>query len=255
MGVVSLLTREREVEIAKRIERGQLLVLKTISRSPIVLKELMAIGADLRKGARRIKEIVKFDEEDLTEDILENRTRATLRIIDKIEKLYDVGLKQAARLENTAKSNKRAYLTARGQVARTRVAMSQLVRSIDFKEREKKRLIDIMRHTVERLQSMEREASRLERKSVAARGEVASEARKHLRSCPSQLTEIDDSGESSPPSCNRTHALCRRGRAGWRGGDLGRNRGRDGDVWGGRAQDEEDRPAGGFLRYSHWRGR
>src|SRR5260370_39741198 len=135
----------------------------------------MAIGADLRKGDWRIKEIVKLDEEDLTEDILENRTRATLRIIDKIEKLYDVGLKQAARLENTAKSKKRAYLTARGQVARTRVAMSQLVRSIDFKEQEKKRLIDIMRHTVERLQSMEREASRLERKSVAARGDVASE--------------------------------------------------------------------------------
>src|SRR5260370_37950041 len=113
----------------------------------------MAIGADLRKGARRIKEIVKFDEEDLTEDILENRTRATLRIIDKIEKLYDVGLKQAARLENTAKTNTRAYLTTRGQVAGTRVAMSQLVRSIDFTTPEKKRLIDSMRHTVEGLQS------------------------------------------------------------------------------------------------------
>src|SRR5260370_31571952 len=111
MGVVSLLTREREVEIAKRIERGQLLVLKTISRSPIVLKELMAIGADLRKGARRIKEIVKFDEEDLTEDILQNRTRATLRIIDTIEKLYDVALKQPARLDNTATTITRAYPT------------------------------------------------------------------------------------------------------------------------------------------------
>jgi RNA polymerase primary sigma factor len=213
MGVVSLLTREREVEIAKRIERGQLLVLKTISRSPIVLKELMAIGADLRKGTRRIKEIVKFDEEDLTEDILENRTRATLRIIDKIEKLYDIGLKQAIRLENTAKSNKRAYLAARGQVARTRVAMSRLVRSIDFKEQEKKRLIDIMRHTVERLQSMEREAARLERKSVAARGDAASEARKQLRSCRSQLREIDDSSEVSAASLKRTLALIRRGEA------------------------------------------
>src|SRR5260370_39955761 len=94
------MARECEVESAKRIEGGQLLVLKTISRSPIVLKELMAIGADLRKGARRIKEIVKFDEEDLTEDILENRTRATLRIIDKIEKHYDVGLKYPTRIVN-----------------------------------------------------------------------------------------------------------------------------------------------------------
>ena len=50
MGTVSLLTREGEVAIAKRIERGQLLVLKTITRSPIILKELLTIGEDLRKG-------------------------------------------------------------------------------------------------------------------------------------------------------------------------------------------------------------
>ena len=44
MGTVPLLTREGEVAIAKRIERGQLLVLKTITRSPIILKELLTIG-------------------------------------------------------------------------------------------------------------------------------------------------------------------------------------------------------------------
>jgi len=213
MGVVSLLTREREVAIAKRIERGQLLVLKTISRSPIVLKELMAVGAGLRNGTRRIKEIVKFDEEELTADILEDRTRGTLRIIDKVEKLYAVGLKQATRLENAPKSNKRAYLAARGQVARTRVAMSRLVRSIDFKEQEKKRLIDIMRHTVERLNSVEREATRLERRSNAARGDAAREARKQLRSCRAELREIDDSSEVSAASLKRTLALIRRGEA------------------------------------------
>ncbi len=213
MGVVSLLTREREVAIAKRIERGQLLVLKTISRSPIVLKELMAIGAGLRNGTRRIKEIVKFDEEELTAEVLEDRTRGTLRVIDKVEKLYAVGLKQATRLENTPRSNKRTYLAARGQVARTRVAMSRLVRSIDFKEQAKKRLIDIMRHTVERLNSIEREAARLERRRNAARGDAAREARKQLRSCRVQLREIDDSSEVSAASLKRTLALIRRGEA------------------------------------------
>ena len=213
MGVVSLLTREREVAIAKRIERGQLLVLKTISRSPIVLKELMAVGAGLRDGTRRIKEIVKFDEEELTTDILDGRARATLRILDKIEKLYAVGLKQAIRLDNAPKSNRRAYLAARGRVTRTRVAMSRLVRSIDFKEQEKKRLIDIMRHTVERLLTMEREATRLERRCNAARGDAAREARKQLRSCRAQLREIDDASEVSAASLKRTLALIRRGEA------------------------------------------
>src|SRR5208282_4183054 len=60
MGTVPLLTREGEVAIAKRIERGQVLVLKTITRSPIVVKELLAVAEDLRKGTRSIKEIVQF---------------------------------------------------------------------------------------------------------------------------------------------------------------------------------------------------
>ena len=213
MGVVSLLTREREVAIAKRIERGQLLVLKTISRSPIVVKELIAVGAELRQSTRRIKEIVKFDEEELTDEILFDRTRSTLRIIDKIEKLHAVGLKQAARLGNAPKSNKRQYRGARWEVARTRIALSQLVRSIDFKEQERKRLIDILRHTVERLLSVEREAARLQRKSIAARGDAAIEARKRLRLCRSQLKEIDDSSEVSAASLKRTLGLIRRGEA------------------------------------------
>ena len=66
MGTVPLLTREGEVTIAKRIERGQLVVMKAITRSPIVIKELIAVGDDLRKGARSIKEIVQFDDEELT---------------------------------------------------------------------------------------------------------------------------------------------------------------------------------------------
>src|SRR5256886_13247524 len=52
MGTVPLLTREGEVAIAKRIERGQLVVMKSITRSPIVIKELIAVGDDLRKGVR-----------------------------------------------------------------------------------------------------------------------------------------------------------------------------------------------------------
>ncbi len=213
MGTVPLLTREGEVTIAKRIERGQMLVLKTISRSPIVLKELLAIGEELRKGTRSIKEIVQFDDEELTEEKIENKTRQTLRIIDKIEKLYEAALKQAVKLEHTPKSKKRAYLRARYQLARTRVEMSGLVRSIDFNPLEKKRLIDKMRHTVERLHALEREAGRLERRADVARGDTAAEARKELRSRRSELKEIAESSEVSLTDLKRTLTLILRGEA------------------------------------------
>jgi len=88
MGTVPLLTREGEVEIAKRIERGQLRVLKALSRSPIVIHELLAMGDDLKKGVRSIKEVVTFDEEEITDDILQNRLKEFTGKIDELAKHY-----------------------------------------------------------------------------------------------------------------------------------------------------------------------
>src|SRR6204780_5762086 len=88
MGTVPLLTREGEVEIAKRIERGQLRVLKALSRSPIVINELLAMGEDLKKGVRSIKEVVTFDEEEITDKILQNRLNEFTGKIDDMAKLY-----------------------------------------------------------------------------------------------------------------------------------------------------------------------
>src|SRR6202790_5159857 len=138
MGTVPLLTREGEVTIAKRIERGQTLVLKTTTRSPIVIKELLGVAEDLRKGARSIKEIVQFDDEELTDDKIENKTRQTLRVLDKIAALYETGLKQAAKLEGTPRSKRSAYLKARNAVGRTRIEISQLARSLEFNPYERK---------------------------------------------------------------------------------------------------------------------
>ncbi len=88
MGTVPLLTREGEVEIAKRIERGQLRVLKALSRSPIVINELLAMGEDLKKSVRSIKEVVTFDEEEITDEILQNRLKEFTGKIDDLAKAY-----------------------------------------------------------------------------------------------------------------------------------------------------------------------
>src|ERR1700704_2804571 len=127
MGSVPLLKRQDEVAIAKRMERGHLVVLKSISRSPIVLKELISVGEELRNGTLSIKKIIQFDQEELTEEETENKTREVLRIIGKIEQLYVVALKQAAQLERIPRAKKRVYLRHKNRLARTRGGMSQLV--------------------------------------------------------------------------------------------------------------------------------
>jgi RNA polymerase primary sigma factor len=213
MGTVPLLTREGEVTIAKRIERGQLVVMKSITRSPIVIKELIAVGDDLRKGVRSIKEIVQFDDEELTEEKIANKTKQTLKYIDKIAKLYDTALKQAAKLDKTLKSKKRPYIRAKWDVARTRVEISVAIRDIDFNPFEKKRLIDKMRGTVERLQSLEREAGRLERRADVAKGDVAAEARKELRTRRTELKDIEEASEVGLTELKRTLTFIHRGEA------------------------------------------
>jgi RNA polymerase primary sigma factor len=213
MGTVPLLTREGEVAIAKRLERGQRLVLKTISRSPIVLKEMLAIGEELSKDTQSIKKIIQLDDEELSEEKTENKAKQILRIIGKIEMLYEVALKQAAKLGRTPRSKKRAYLRARFQLGRTRVQMSQLMRSINFKWLEKKRQIDKVRHTVERVHVVERVADRLDRRADAAKGETAAEARKELRSRRSELNEIEESSEVGLADLKRTLTLILRGEA------------------------------------------
>ena len=213
MGTVPLLTREGEVTIAKRIERGQLVVMKAITRSPIVIKELIAVGDDLRKGARSIKEIVQFDDEELTEEKIANKTKQTLKHIEKIAKLYDNALKQAIRLEKTPKAKKRSYIHAKWDVSRTRVEISLAVRDIDFNPFEKKRLIDKMRGTVERLQSLEREAGRLERRVDVAKGDVAAEARKELRTRRTELKDIEEASEVGLTELKRTLTIIHRGEA------------------------------------------
>src|SRR6266496_2424425 len=95
MGTVPLLTREGEVEIAKRIERGKLAVIKSISRTPTIAREVLAMGEDLKKGVRSIKEVVTFDEEEITDEILQNRLNEFTGKIDEMAKLY----KKASLLE------------------------------------------------------------------------------------------------------------------------------------------------------------
>jgi len=213
MGTVPLLTREGEVAIAKRIERGQLLVLKTISRAPLILKEMLQVGEDLRNGSRSIKEIVQFDDEELTEEKIEAKTKETLKQIDKIAKLYIVAMKEAAKLEKIPKSKKKPYLHARYTVGRTRIEMSNLIRELDFNPLEKKRLIDKIHQTVERVHFLEREIAKLERRVDASKAEVQAEARKDLKARRQELGEIELAAEVSPTELKRALQVILRGEA------------------------------------------
>ena len=213
MSTVPLLTRESEVMIAKRFERGHLLVLKTITRAPLVLKELLQVGEDLRNDCRSIKEIVQFDDEELSEEKIEAKTKKTLRQIDKIAALYLLATKQAAKFQRVPGSKKRSYLHARYALVRTRVEMSIRVRELDFKLSEKKRLIDKIRNTIRDVQFLEREIEKLERRVDASKADVQAEARKDLKGRRQELNEIEIASEVNLTELKRMLQIILRGEA------------------------------------------
>ena len=129
MGTVPLLTREGEVEIAKRIERGQNRVLKALSRSPIVIRELLAMGEDLKKGVRSIKEVVTFDEEEITDEIVQARLNDFTGKIDELAKAYKKAMQVQEKFGDLSqKKNPKVYRRVRIQLARAVIGVSQAVR-------------------------------------------------------------------------------------------------------------------------------
>jgi len=172
MGVVPLLTREGEVDIAKRIERGQLRVLKALSRSPIVIRQIVAIGEDLKRGVRSIKEIVVFDEEEITEKVMQNRVKDTTCRIDELEKHYKKASHLAGRLPTIpAKEKAREYSRCRCGLGREIVRISLIVRNLGFTNFERKRLTDRVNKTVDIMRSLDHQVSNLEKKIESARSE------------------------------------------------------------------------------------
>jgi RNA polymerase primary sigma factor len=194
MGTVPLLTREGEVEIAKRIERGQNNVLKAISRSPVVIQELLALAKDLRDGNKSIKEVVVFNEDELTEEVIDEKLQVVCRTIDQMGKLYRKAGQIAERLDQIARTKKpNEFRKVRFQLARTRIQISRAIRSIEFTHTERKRLIEKIRHAVDTLRPLEEEQKRLLTKIEGAKGDSAKEKelRKNLQHVRAQIANLE----------------------------------------------------------------
>ena len=196
MGTVPLLTREGEVEIAKRIERGQMRVLKAISRSPIVIREIVALGEDLKRGVRNIKEVVIFDEEELTEEVVLTRIKATVARVDALVKhqkrIAQLEEKQAAHL-SSAKTKVRDARRTRWLIAREKVFVSRIVRELKYTPIERKRLLDKVNKTVDTMRTLERQIRSLDQKFEASKSEeLKKEYRRQQKNCRADLEKIED---------------------------------------------------------------
>src|SRR5206468_1827696 len=204
MGTVPLLTRDGEVEIAKRIERGQLTVLKSLSRSPVIVREIISLGEQLKKDPGMIKDLLQFSDEELTDDKIEEKLMETLEKIDQVGKTYKKVNVLRAKLDATSRAKKPQFRKARWALGRARVQFSRLIRSLEFSNSEKLRLMDLMKRTVERVRPLEQDLVRLERKADHVRKDARKNILKDIRTVKTKIAEIEEDSRSTSLELRRT---------------------------------------------------
>ena len=182
MGTVPLLNREGEVVIAKRIERGKLSVIRSISRTPTLARIIVRLGEQLRNGERTVRELVVFRDEELTDNRIADRGRQILRQIDTVQAKRTEVEKKETKVATISKRERRKYRRYWWRAARSLVQLSQLIRRIEFTEPVKRKLIDVIKGSVEGVQRVQREIELLDRqlKGKGRRGGLREEDRKRL---------------------------------------------------------------------------
>jgi len=204
MGTVPLLTRAGEVEIAKRIERGQLTVVKVLSRSPVIVREIVTLGDQLKTDPGIIKNILRFSDEELTEEKIEEKHQETIRVIEQIGATYKKISQLRAKLEDTPRSPKHLYRRAWWNLGHARVELSRLVRSLELSNSEKLRFVGLMKETVERMRALEHELNKLERKADHTKKEYRKAVLTDIRDVKAKITDMEEETKASALELKRT---------------------------------------------------
>ena len=200
MGVVPLLTREGEVAIAKRIERGQIKTKKAITRSPIAVEELLKIGEDLEIEKVNIRDIVTFSEQaELTgdEDKADEYLKWTVEGVQNIRKLYKLGLKEWEKLRAEQKITRgkksKKLLRLKRKVARARLEIAQEIGRLNLTERARQRLINSIRVIHKEIRVAEREIDSLTEKLGRRRlkAEDEKEYKRRISAAKKQLLQVE----------------------------------------------------------------
>jgi RNA polymerase primary sigma factor len=196
MGTVPLLTREGEVEIARRIERGQNTVLKSLSRAPLVLQEICSMAEDMERDALSARDVVQIADPILTDELVEEKRREFTAVAEEIARQHRRILQCRQKLQAIPRGMKpKQHRRQLWELGRLVVRTSRLMRSVRLQSPVIRHLIDRVRSAVEEIKPIERETTRLQRRLETwpgARAEGVKELRKEQRSMTQRLQQLEE---------------------------------------------------------------
>ena len=211
MGRVPLLTRGEEVEIAKRIEKAQAAVIKALSHSPAIVGEILRYRDRLKNNDLQIKNLVRFHEDELTEEILEKRRRRVLRRVNEVSRLDAEATKIRRRLSQSRKNGQHAKKLL-SQLARYRVPIARTIVDLELTTQIHHELVTGIRKTVDRILALEWESHKINNvRDSLQPGDQAKTARLRLREIDREMREIEDDVSATSAELKRTLAGIKQG--------------------------------------------
>ncbi len=214
MGTVPLLTREGEIELAKRNERGQWAVRKALSRSPLVIREIVQLGEDLGRGAVSVRDVLVLPEFVVSDEDFSAQHEDLLARIAEIEKFYKKSQQFRQKLQAVSRQMKpKQHRGLRYGLARSMVATSRIIRNIAFISPVRRALAGRLRRAVEELKPLEREIARIQRKleEPSHGGHPTRDLRKELRQAGQRIQQLEEECGASSTELRRTLQIVERG--------------------------------------------
>ncbi|HIM14443.1 MAG TPA: RNA polymerase sigma factor RpoD [Acidobacteria bacterium] len=198
MSRVPLLTREGEVAIAKRIERGELRITKAMSRSLLVSRYLPELARRVDEGERTLRDVVVLPDSELTDRQLNNRIKRLVGDTEKVTAaLKELGKRQA-RAKAVRKSRRKPSVRTLWRIMRSQIEISHAVRAIKFTLVVRRELIEKIEGAAKALQRAERRVERLKQSTPRRKGQRATpnpnlkEARRDLADLREKIKEPAD---------------------------------------------------------------
>ncbi|HLK63750.1 MAG TPA: RNA polymerase sigma factor RpoD [Bryobacteraceae bacterium] len=208
MGTVPLLTREGEVEIARRIERGQNTVIKSLSRAPVVIQEIISMGADLENNSLCARDLIQISDPLMTDEVVEEKRQEFVRCLEEIERQYRKVLQCRQKLQAIPRNMKpKQYRHQLWEIGRLVVRISRQVRTIKFQSPVIRHLIECLQSAVEELKPLEKEILRVQKKLETwpgGRAQNIRELRKEQRTFGQQLQQQEEQFGASAAELRRS---------------------------------------------------
>jgi RNA polymerase primary sigma factor len=169
MGSVALLTREGEVEIAKRIEEGENAVLEAILNSPVAVREIIEIGERLRAHKIRVKDIVRDAEDEEQEFDEEEADRRIIRLIDRVKRI-DKKNNEALEERKAAGESRRKQIDK--ELGSNKKDLVKTLQEMRLNKKTIDRIVAKLKTMIEKVQKAQAKATAIEKQAGISRADL-----------------------------------------------------------------------------------